>query len=52
MSNGATGGGPVRKASHAGSWYTDNPRELGKQLDTWLNQVNVNHGPARAIISP
>lgn len=52
MSNGAIGGGPVRKASHAGSWYSDNPKELSKQLDGWLNQVNLAHGPARAIIAP
>ncbi|QDS68748.1 hypothetical protein FKW77_004749 [Venturia effusa] len=28
-----------REASHAGSWYTDNGKELDKQLDGWLAQV-------------
>eukprot|EP00252_Welwitschia_mirabilis_P006454 TRINITY_DN1733_c0_g1_i2.p1 TRINITY_DN1733_c0_g1~~TRINITY_DN1733_c0_g1_i2.p1 ORF type:complete len:292 (+),score=45.37 TRINITY_DN1733_c0_g1_i2:375-1250(+) len=26
----------VRRAVHAGSWYTDNARQLGEQLDRWL----------------
>jgi len=42
----------MRKASHAGSWYSDNPKELNRQLETWLAQANVNHGPARALIAP
>lgn len=28
-----------REASHAGSWYSDNPRTLTRQLDQWLGQV-------------
>lgn len=26
--------------------------ELSRQLDHWLNQADVSHGPARAIIAP
>nr|SVE80256.1 EOG090X09ZA [Daphnia magna] len=42
----------VRKASHAGSWYSDSAKELGRQLDGWLEAANFSHGPARAIIAP
>lgn len=42
----------VRKASHAGSWYTDSTDELQDRLEYWLNQANYSHGPARAIIAP
>nr|SVE87514.1 EOG090X09ZA [Daphnia similis] len=42
----------VRKASHAGSWYSDSAKELGCQLDGWLEAANFSHGPARAIIAP
>jgi len=41
-----------RKASHAGSWYTDSAKELNRQLDGWLSAANASHGPARAIIAP
>ncbi|XP_014251209.1 protein MEMO1 [Cimex lectularius] len=41
-----------RKASHAGSWYSDSGKELNKQLDNWLNNAELLHGPARAIIAP
>ncbi|ENN81117.1 hypothetical protein YQE_02485, partial [Dendroctonus ponderosae] len=43
---------PVRRALHAGSWYTDSGAELSRQLDHWLNQADLSHGPARAIIAP
>ncbi|KAK9874389.1 hypothetical protein WA026_002736 [Henosepilachna vigintioctopunctata] len=43
---------PVRKAAHAGSWYTDSGPNLSRQLDFWLNQADLIHGPARAIIAP
>ncbi|KAK3907851.1 Protein MEMO1 [Frankliniella fusca] len=43
---------PFRKASHAGTWYSNNVKELGRQLDGWLQVVNVAHRPARAIIAP
>ncbi|XP_060515748.1 protein MEMO1 isoform X2 [Cylas formicarius] len=43
---------PVRRAVHAGSWYTDSGGELSRQLEYWLNQADLTHGPARAIIAP
>ena len=30
---------PTRKASHAGSWYTDDPDELDASLSEWLQDV-------------
>ncbi|XP_075226694.1 protein MEMO1-like [Lycorma delicatula] len=42
----------TRRATHAGSWYSDSNRELGKQLENWLNAAELTHGPARAIIAP
>nr|CAG4641046.1 EOG090X09ZA [Eulimnadia texana] len=42
----------VRRASHAGSWYTDSVKELNRQLEGWLNAADLSHGPARAIIAP
>ncbi len=74
----------IRKASHAGSWYSDSgnletslflclnqrkkkdktsylnclsylpflAKELGRQLDGWLDAASFSHGPARAIIAP
>lgn len=41
-----------RNASHAGSWYTDSQSELNRQLDNWLENAELNYGPARAIIAP
>ncbi|KAB0801468.1 hypothetical protein PPYR_05822 [Photinus pyralis] len=43
---------PVRRATHAGSWYTDSGPELSRQLEYWLHQADLRHGPARAIIAP
>lgn len=28
-----------REATHAGSWYSENKRELSSQLDGWLEAV-------------
>jgi AmmeMemoRadiSam system protein B len=42
----------VREASHAGSWYSSNVRELNKQLEGWLGDAELSHGPAKAIIAP
>lgn len=42
----------IRKATHAGSWYSDSNVELSQRLQNWLNQANYCHGPARAIIAP
>ncbi|KAK4472444.1 hypothetical protein MN116_003697 [Schistosoma mekongi] len=45
--------GPVvRRASHAGSWYSGDRARLNKQLQDWLSEVTVTRQPARAIISP
>ncbi|OJJ46946.1 hypothetical protein ASPZODRAFT_15635 [Penicilliopsis zonata CBS 506.65] len=51
---------PPREASHAGSWYSDSPRTLSRQLDAWLAQVpseveGIGQLPvpgARVIIAP
>lgn len=42
----------ARRATHAGSWYTDCGSELNKQLEDWLGAADLSHGPARAIIAP
>uniref|UniRef100_A0A0N5AU17 Protein MEMO1 n=1 Tax=Syphacia muris TaxID=451379 RepID=A0A0N5AU17_9BILA len=43
----------VRDSSHAGSWYSSNPKELSRQLAEWLSAADTPFdGPARAIISP
>lgn len=49
-----------REASHAGSWYSGNGRQLSQQLDEWLDQVpsqalpngNLPLANARVVISP
>lgn len=42
----------IRRASHAGSWYSSNANELNQELTKWLEQAKYTHGPAKAIISP
>lgn len=50
----------VRDPSHAGSWYSDNPRTLQRNLDQWLDQVpdqieGIGSLPvpgARVVIAP
>jgi len=43
----------VRRATHAGSWYTDDRADLAGQLSSWLAQVQpTDCGAARAIIAP
>lgn len=42
----------VRRATHAGSWYSNSGDELNKQLTQWLSAVDTDHSPARAIIAP
>ncbi|CAN0877530.1 Protein MEMO1 [Linum grandiflorum] len=43
----------VRRASHAGSWYTDNPRKLEEELDGWLNAAGLTKSPdVRGVIAP
>lgn len=41
-----------RNASHAGSWYKNNGKELNKELEGWLAKASLSHGPAKAIIAP
>ncbi|KAG6548691.1 hypothetical protein Mapa_009846 [Marchantia paleacea] len=43
----------ARKASHAGTWYTENARELGDELDRWLRAAGTaRRSNARAVIAP
>ncbi|VDI72254.1 MEMO1 family protein [Mytilus galloprovincialis] len=42
----------VRRATHAGSWYTDDGAELSSQLSGWLAPAKPIQSPARAIIAP
>ncbi|XP_059159052.1 protein MEMO1-like [Physella acuta] len=42
----------IRKASHAGSWYSDSGSELNMQLDNWLSKASDSFKPAKAIIAP
>ncbi|KAK4758684.1 hypothetical protein SAY87_019985 [Trapa incisa] len=43
----------IRRASHAGSWYTDNPTKLAEELDGWLQACGLEKSPdVRGIIAP
>jgi predicted class III extradiol MEMO1 family dioxygenase len=49
----------TREASHAGSWYEDDPDQLSSQLDEFLGRVpetldgsNLPIPEARVIIAP
>ncbi|KNC82451.1 hypothetical protein SARC_05266 [Sphaeroforma arctica JP610] len=42
----------TRRATHAGSWYSKDARELNSQLSAWLDAVAEHHTPARIIIAP
>ncbi|CAM6105097.1 unnamed protein product [Calypogeia fissa] len=43
----------ARNASHAGSWYKANARELGDELDKYLRAANLDkRSNARAVIAP
>eukprot|EP00347_Sterkiella_histriomuscorum_P017528 403348996 len=47
----------IRKANHAGSWYTEDPDDLNTELKQYLNQsqqtVDVNEqGQMKALIGP
>jgi AmmeMemoRadiSam system protein B len=45
----------VRRATHAGSWYTDNKETLDKELNKYLEQAQPsigNTGQIKAIIGP
>lgn len=41
-----------RRATHAGSWYTEDARTLDKQLGGWLTKASGAEKPARAVIVP
>lgn len=41
-----------RRAIHSGSWYASSVSVLDNQLSTWLSMADVDHSPAKAIISP
>lgn len=40
-----------RRASHAGSWYETDKRQLSSQLSDWLTKAEFKH-EAKAIIVP
>ncbi|KAF3782795.1 memo1 protein [Nymphaea thermarum] len=43
----------VRRASHAGSWYTDNAFKLEEELDGWLKASGVTKSAGvRGVIAP
>ncbi|GMH11907.1 hypothetical protein Nepgr_013748 [Nepenthes gracilis] len=43
----------VRKASHAGSWYTNNPNKLAEELERWLKASGiVKSFDVRGVIAP
>ncbi len=44
----------IRKANHAGSWYTSDPAALEKQLTEFLASAEVNPkaGNLKALIGP
>ncbi|GAC76055.1 predicted dioxygenase [Moesziomyces antarcticus T-34] len=38
--------GPIRQASHAGSWYTNDRAELDESLTEWLSDVKADQLPS------
>jgi len=42
----------VRRATHAGSWYSDDGNELNKELTQWLSDVGPVPSSAKGIIVP
>lgn len=43
----------VRRASHAGTWYTANANKLGEELDAWLRTCGQFRSPdVRGVIAP
>nr|ACL54325.1 unknown [Zea mays] len=43
----------ARRASHAGSWYTNDARKLEEELNGWLGAAGLTKSPdARAVIAP
>ncbi|KAK6927586.1 MEMO1 family, partial [Dillenia turbinata] len=35
----------IRRATHAGSWYTDNPKKLEEELDGWIRASSLAKSP-------
>lgn len=57
MSKARSPGSYLRRASHAGTWYSDAARELAAQLHSWLRAAEEESGgsdtcPVSAIIGP
>ncbi|KAJ7966213.1 MEMO1-like protein [Quillaja saponaria] len=43
----------IRRASHAGSWYTNNPNKLAEELEGWLGASGIAKSPdVRGVIAP
>ncbi|KAL0330565.1 UNVERIFIED_CONTAM: protein MEMO1 [Sesamum radiatum] len=43
----------IRRASHAGSWYTDNPKKLAEELEGWLTASGLaKSSDIRGVIAP
>lgn len=43
----------VRRASHAGSWYTNNPSKLAEELEGWLKEAGLSRSSdIRGVIAP
>ncbi|CAL5078742.1 unnamed protein product [Urochloa decumbens] len=43
----------VRRAAHAGSWYTNNAKKLEEELDGWLGAAGLTKSPdVRGVIAP
>lgn len=41
-----------RRATHCGKWYSASSTELSTSLQQWLDEAEVVHSPARAILAP
>eukprot|EP01006_Ploeotia_vitrea_P058451 TRINITY_DN69451_c0_g1_i1.p1 TRINITY_DN69451_c0_g1~~TRINITY_DN69451_c0_g1_i1.p1 ORF type:complete len:308 (+),score=8.79 TRINITY_DN69451_c0_g1_i1:28-951(+) len=43
----------TRSATHAGTWYSDDPKALDSQIDQWFTQAETHtNQPIRAVIAP
>ncbi|KAL8501753.1 hypothetical protein ACS0TY_021028 [Phlomoides rotata] len=43
----------IRRPSHSGSWYTDNPKKLAEELDGWLGGTGLaKSSDVRGVIAP
>lgn len=43
----------IRRASHAGSWYTSNAKKLEEELEGWLRECGLPKSPdVRGVIAP